>query len=215
MEDHSPENGDRIVENSNETQKIIPNDEEELENDLNLDVGTFEEAPKFMQDNEYIKTGYLLNCTNLKKTFKSLIMWHNETINIWSHLLGALFFFILIFYTSIFVSNYKSQLANIKKDISLVEKDILNLYNEYPNIMNSSYNSIKDIKNCFNIFDKENIYQYSINKIFDLYNEIKNLTSGAFDYISSKISIIKDKVVLLKEKILNLIKLDYSKSKII
>ena len=92
MEDHSPENGDRIVENSNETQKIIPNDEEELENDLNLDVGNFEQAPKFMQDNEYIKTGYLLNCTNLKKTFKSLIMWHNETINIWSHLLGAFFF---------------------------------------------------------------------------------------------------------------------------
>ena len=215
MQDHSPETEEQIVENSDENEQIIPNNEEELENDLNLDVGTFEEAPKFMQDNEYIKTGYLLNCTNLKKTFKSLIMWHNETINIWSHLLGALFFFILIFYTSIFVSNYKSQLANIKKDISLVEKDILNLYNEYPNIMNSSYNSIKDIKNCFNIFDKENIYQYSINKICDLYNEIKNLTSSAFDYISSKISIIKDKVVLLKEKILNLIKLDYSKSKII
>ena len=213
MEDHSPENGDRIVENSNETQKIIPNDEEELENDLNLDVGNFEQAPKFMQDNEYIKTGYLLNCTNLKKTFKSLIMWHNETINIWSHLLGAFFFFILIFYTSIFVSNYKSQLSDIKKDISLIEKDIQYLYNEYPNLLNDSYNSIKDIKNSFYIFDKENIYQYSVNQIFYLYNEIKNLTSSVFDYISTKISKIKDEVLLLKEKILNLIKLDYSKSK--
>ena len=213
MQDHSPEKEEQIVENSDENQKLSPENEEELENDLNLDVGTFEEAPKFMQDNEFIKSGYLLNCTNLKKTFKSLIMWHNETINIWSHLLGAIFFFGLIFYTSIFVSNYKSQLANIKKDISLIEKDILYLYNEYPNLLNSSYNSIKDIKDSFYIFDKENVYQNSVNKIFDLYNEIKNLTSSAYDYIKSKISIIKDKVILLKEKILNLIKLDYSKSK--
>ena len=127
--------------------------------------------------------------------------------------IGSIFFFILIFYTSIFVSNYKSQLSDIKKDISLIEKDIQYLYNEYPNLLNDSYNSIKDIKNSFYIFDKENIYQYSVNQIFYLYNEIKNLTSSVFDYISTKISKIKDEVLLLKEKILNLIKLDYSKSK--
>ena len=209
---HSLEKEEQATKNIENTEKLFSNNEEELENDLNLGVGSFEEAPKFMQDNEYIKTGYLLNCTDFKKTFKSLFMCHNETVNIWSHLLAAIFFFFLIFYTSIFVSNYKSQLINIKKDILAIEEDIQNIYNDYPNIMNNSYHAIKDIKNIFNIFDK-NIYEDSVKTIIYLYDEIKNLTSNAIEYLSEKISIIKDKVFILKEKILNLIKLDNSKSK--
>lgn len=208
-----PENEEQINANSEEREKILENNVEELENELDLDVGTYEEAPKFMQDNEYIKSGYLLNCTNFKKTFKSLFMWHNETINIWSHLLAAIVFFFLIFYTSIFISNYKSQLTYIKQDILIIEDNIKYLYNEYPNILNNSYNSIKEIKNIFNIFDKDTIYQDSISSILYLYNEIKNLTLTSIDYIYNKLISIKDQVFLLKEKIFNLIKLDNSISK--
>ena len=45
-------------------------------------LGTYEEAPKFIQDNEYLKTGYLLNCNTFKKIFKSFLILHNESVNI-------------------------------------------------------------------------------------------------------------------------------------
>ena len=59
-------------------------------------IGKFEEAPKFLQDNEFIKKGYILNCTSFKKALKCLFICHNETMNTWSHLLGAIFFIFLI-----------------------------------------------------------------------------------------------------------------------
>ena len=43
---------------------------------------TYNEVPKYQQDNEYIRKGYLKNCDSIKKVFKSLFMIHNETVNI-------------------------------------------------------------------------------------------------------------------------------------
>ena len=87
---------EEILENNEEREdenNLSNSNEEDLEDQIGISLGSFDEAPKFMQDNEFIKGGYLLNCSSFKKTFKSLFMWHNETINIWSHLLGAIFFF--------------------------------------------------------------------------------------------------------------------------
>ena len=39
----------------------------------NIIIGTFKEAPKFLQDNEYIKNGYIINCT----TFKQALVAYN------------------------------------------------------------------------------------------------------------------------------------------
>ena len=55
----------------------------EQKKELDLHIGTYDEAEKFIQDNEYIKGGYLLNCTTFKKTFKSLLIIHNESVNVW------------------------------------------------------------------------------------------------------------------------------------
>ena len=56
--------------------EINEDDQDELykieSQDLSLRVGTYEEAPKFIQDNEYIKTGYLLNCNSYKRACKAL-----------------------------------------------------------------------------------------------------------------------------------------------
>ena len=115
MTDMNKTEEDKIIEDSENNNELLINDDNEEENESNLAVGSFEEAPKFMQDNEYITTGYLLNCTTFKKTFKSLFMCHNETINIWTHIFGALFFLLLIFYTSIFITNYNSQKMKSKE----------------------------------------------------------------------------------------------------
>lgn len=40
------------------------------------------------QWNRYILTGYRINYTSWPLIIKSLFEWHNETMNIWTHLLG-------------------------------------------------------------------------------------------------------------------------------
>ncbi|KAI8565650.1 hypothetical protein RHMOL_Rhmol03G0276900 [Rhododendron molle] len=52
---------------------------------------TFEELPEYMKDNEYILNYYRANWP-LKDAFFSLFRWHNETLNVWTHLLGFALF---------------------------------------------------------------------------------------------------------------------------
>lgn len=95
----------------------IPNEKDEKDDVI---IGSFEQAPDFLQDNEYIKKGYRINCNNIPKVLKSLFVLHNETINIWSHLLGCIMSICFIIYTAtLVVSNpTPNQLANYKKMIS-------------------------------------------------------------------------------------------------
>ena len=56
-------------------------------------IGTHDEAPDYLQDNEYLTRGYRINHNSCCVTVKSLFTCHNESVNIWSHLIGALCFF--------------------------------------------------------------------------------------------------------------------------
>ena len=212
------EKEEQKITNSETDERLLDGNEGDLEDDAKLLVGSFLEAPKFMQDNEYIKGGYLLNCTTFKKTFKSLFMFHNETINIWTHLLSAIFFFALLFYTSIFITNYKSQLNKLKNDITLVEQKVESLYDESPNVMNNTYYSLKVLKKTINKVNKNNeyLYQNSLQLILYLYNEVKNISSNFIDTLSLKfielLTNVQDGIILIKREIINLIKLDTSKS---
>lgn len=48
------------------------------------------DIPKWQQDNVYITSGYRPPTNSFAKSFSSLGYLHNETVNIWSHLLGAI-----------------------------------------------------------------------------------------------------------------------------
>jgi len=61
-------------------------------------IGQLDDYHKYLMDNEFIVRGYRLHFNSVKKILKSLFLFHNETVNIWTHLLGALVFFILFFY---------------------------------------------------------------------------------------------------------------------
>jgi adiponectin receptor len=54
----------------------------------------FEELPAFMRDNDYIHTKYR-QVSGYAECWKSIFKVHNETVNIWTHLLGALLFLYL------------------------------------------------------------------------------------------------------------------------
>lgn len=52
---------------------------------------TYSQLPFYLRDNDYIWTGYRAHYS-FYECFRSMFQWHNETGNIWTHLLGALFF---------------------------------------------------------------------------------------------------------------------------
>lgn len=212
-------------------QKAVENTEKEDKNIYNslqqLKVGTYQEAPKYVQDNEYLKNGYILNCNTYKKVFKSLFICHNETVNTWTHLLGAIFFVFLIWYTDKFISNFKSQIKTVKNDIFLLEKKTLFLNDSHselnktsPLMINNIYNSIKEMKIDLDNFNYKNIYENAINhlNIFNNSNfsnipdnsENSNIKENKAinDFNINNISLLKKDLICLKEDVIDLINLD-------
>lgn len=52
---------------------------------------SFWELPEYMKDNEYILHYYRANWP-LKQALLSVFRWHNETLNVWTHLIGFFLF---------------------------------------------------------------------------------------------------------------------------
>ncbi|KAJ7978997.1 Heptahelical transmembrane protein [Quillaja saponaria] len=52
---------------------------------------SFWELPTYMKDNEYILKYYRANWS-LKEALFSVFRWHNETLNVWTHLIGFFLF---------------------------------------------------------------------------------------------------------------------------
>ena len=52
----------------------------------------WDELPEWRRDNHYIVSGYRPTSNSYKRSLKSIGYLHNETVNIWTHLLGAIGF---------------------------------------------------------------------------------------------------------------------------
>jgi adiponectin receptor len=52
----------------------------------------WDDLPSWQQDNHYIKSGYRPASGSFYKSFASLGYLHNESVNIYSHLIGAVIF---------------------------------------------------------------------------------------------------------------------------
>lgn len=171
-------------------------------------LGTYNDLPDYYKDNEYIKKGYLLYCDSICKAIKSLFYIHNESINIWSHLLGAIFFIFLIGYTAIFITNYKTQIYNVKNDINKIEK----ISKSGPFLQNTFFNSFikyfNNFKFDFNNFNFPNAYKGSfplLNETFEkMSNHLDNLTISFQGLIKS----LSSRFIELREKLLDLMELD-------
>ena len=102
-------------------------------------MGSLEEAPDFLRDNEYIKHGYRIGFDNSQKVFNSLFILHNESVNIWSHLLGVLMVVVFICYTTVYITSHKDQIfpsinmTSLNEEIKHVTEPVLKLL---PNLQN-------------------------------------------------------------------------------
>jgi hypothetical protein len=136
-------------------------------------IGTFQQTPKFLKDNEYIQNGYVINCISFKRAIRCLFLFHNETMNTWTHLLGAIFFIFLFIYTIFFIKDFKIQLDIIKQDLPLIEQKSLILY-EQSSDTKIIYNSIKNIQESFYHYIPKRIYSETIITFF-LYITIQRI----------------------------------------
>ncbi|KAK6151709.1 hypothetical protein DH2020_014344 [Rehmannia glutinosa] len=102
---------------------------------------SYHELPDYMKDNEYILDYYRANWP-IKEAFFSLFRWHNETLNVWTHLLGFLLFVGLTlanlvdvpqmvdFVTMITEQFPSSAESNISKNLSLGPTKLVDLKQE-------------------------------------------------------------------------------------
>lgn len=52
----------------------------------------FDDLPKWQQDNYYILSGYRKASYTYLRSLQSMIQWHNESVNIWTHFLPGVLF---------------------------------------------------------------------------------------------------------------------------
>lgn len=64
----------------------------------NDDLVSFKDLPPWQRDNEFILTAYRKASFSYARSIRSSIRVHNETVNIWSHLLGALLFALSLYH---------------------------------------------------------------------------------------------------------------------
>ncbi|KAI4335667.1 hypothetical protein L6164_014295 [Bauhinia variegata] len=67
------------------------NTQEERNRPKRYPLLSFRELPGYMKDNEFILHYYRANWP-LKQAFVSIFSWHNETLNVWTHLMGFFIF---------------------------------------------------------------------------------------------------------------------------
>jgi Haemolysin-III related len=110
-------------------------------------LGSYKEAPSFQKDNEYILNGYRLNHNKFSRVIKSLFTIHNETINIWSHLVGVAIFMFLMSYIAV---NFTQKIIPTLKTVNVsslneyVEDLLIDTYHYTYNALSYVWGKIHD-----------------------------------------------------------------------
>ena len=60
----------------------------------NYDLHCYPQIPDYLQHNPFIEAGYRVNLSFWQTTY-SFFHWHNESLNVWTHFVGFLFFAVL------------------------------------------------------------------------------------------------------------------------
>ena len=144
-------------------------------------VGKYSEAPDYLKDNEYIKEGDLINCNSFDKVFRSILVCSNETINIWSHLIGCIISILLIIFITFFIK------AGKIKEISQTEYEDMKLkLNEIINpLINDLNKTGKENNNYINISQVLNKIKTNSENLIDNYGSKSKFISNVENFVES------------------------------
>lgn len=79
---------------------------------LNIFTTVVEEMPSWYVSDSYLKTGYRRITNSVRGCLLSLSYLHNETMNVYTHLIGSLLLFPVGFYTVSFMDLGKFEIDN-------------------------------------------------------------------------------------------------------
>ena len=83
-------------------------------------VGTIWDYPEELRDNYFIETGYRCGYKGYWSGFKTIFIWHNETVNVWTHLSGKItvIFIMAWIFSSFHEHGYEGKILQEKLDSS-------------------------------------------------------------------------------------------------
>lgn len=152
-------------------------------------IVNYEKADIFMRDNEFIIRGYRINFNSGRKILKSLFILHNESVNVWTHLIATILFISLFFYTAIFISRHWTVVDDLQSKLDYVRNEIISLKIPISENIPSFENMTEKIEKSKE-FINDFIYLVS-NSTIEYFNNFDEKLGEYRDYISSKINCLE------------------------
>lgn len=100
----------------------------------------FHEVDEWQQDNHFIRSGYVKGTTSFKECFNSLFYFHNESVNIYTHLLPSIFVMLSILYYINYQLKIYDNYLGIWEKLNFVQ---FGLALTFCLVMSSTFHSIK------------------------------------------------------------------------
>ena len=159
-------------------------------------LGGKEEARKthdWLVYNEFILNGYRINYHSYKILFKSLGQCHNETTNIWSHLLGVVCFSFLFIYFAAYYKPFDFDIRLEEKALKFGESKELVFAPLFKTAISTIYEKfnpevLRGIASGNENFTKESILFLAVSKIVDQMNKLEiDLKASFSNYDQSEI----------------------------
>lgn len=179
-----------------------------------IEIVKITEAENWVVDNIYLLSGYRKNFNNVRKAFNSILIKHNELMNIWTHLIGAIIFIFIFFHlaasnnfkkfeTTSFEIKLKKMLSSSKNFIQGFKDDLdpflTNMGSVIDSMNTESLNSFLD-KSKDKLNDLKNEYQ---KRLLEFKDQMEQHELNMIIKVEEHLDVYLDKVDGLQSKIKN------------